>query len=155
MRADEVAGKIESLVGPALEEEALEVWGVEYKQGPNRDLVRIFIDSSAGVDLETCARVSGLIGPLLSDSGLLARAYDLEVSSPGLDRVLFRPRDYQRFLGSKVKVRTSVKIGDRRNFIGNLVDADDEAFTVDCDDGRHTLAYVDVSRANVVADIKF
>lgn len=155
VKTGEVAAEVEKLIRPVLVEEALEVWGVEYKKGTGRGFLRVYIDSEKGVDVDTCAHVSGVIGRLLGDAGLLDGPYNLEVSSPGIERTLFRPRDYQRFVGSRIRVKTREKIGNRRVFTGELRGAEEKEFTIECEDGVRAIAYTDVAKAKLVVDVKF
>ena len=86
---------------------------------PAAETLRLYIDHPDGVDLALCERVTGELRDLLE-------SYSLEVSSPGIDRPLTKPEHFRRYLGRRVKVRTSEAIDGRRNFTGTLTEADDE-----------------------------
>jgi len=91
---------------------------------PAGDTLRLFIDHPGGVDLALCERVTGHLRDLL-------RTYALEVSSPGLDRPLTKPEHFRRFLGRRVRVRTTEPIEGQRNFTGTLTEADEHRVCVD------------------------
>jgi ribosome maturation factor RimP len=93
--------------------------------------LRLFIDKPGGVSHEDCANVSREVGTILDvEDAVPGSSYLLEVSSPGLDRKLTKPAEYQRFVGSRVRLQTREPIDGRREFDGRL-----EAFN----DGRLTL----------------
>ncbi len=124
-------GPVRQVVERVAASSGLEVVEVEMRgTGGNRRL-RIFIDKPGGVTHEDCAQLSREVGTILDVEDLVAGgSYVLEVSSPGLDRKLSRPADYQRFLGSRVKLTTRNPVNGQRHFVGWLV-----AFQ----DGRVTL----------------
>ncbi len=112
---------------------------------PAAEKLRIYIDHPGGVDLGLCERVTGELRDLLE-------SYALEVSSPGIDRPLTKPEHFQRFLGSKVKVRTEEAIAGRRNFTGTLKDADDEAVALDADGTEVRIPLAGIRRSNLIPD---
>jgi ribosome maturation factor RimP len=122
---------------PRLELIALE------KAGP--EALRIYIDHPDGVDLELCERVSHRLRDL-SDR------WALEVSSPGLDRPLTKPAHYQRFLGSRVRVRTREAVEGRKSFTGRLEAADEHAVSVSDEQGSHAIPLAVVHRSNLVPE---
>lgn len=113
--------EIEKLVEALLEQESAELVDLRFaKEGP-KWVLRVFIDKQPqGVTLDDCAYFSDRIGSLLDAENAIERAYVLEVSSPGLDRVVKKPRDYQRFAGKKVKIRLKVPENGQRNYNGTL-----------------------------------
>ncbi len=107
--------------------------------------LRLFIDHPKGVDLALCERVTRNLGDLLED-------YSLEVSSPGPERPLVKPDHFRRFIGRRVKVRTTAEHDGRHSFTGELVDASDAAVTVAVDDGIVSFSYGDINRSNLVEE---
>ncbi|MGH9442721.1 MAG: ribosome maturation factor RimP, partial [Thermoanaerobaculia bacterium] len=87
--------------------------------------LRLVLDKPAGVTLEDCEKVSRDVSPLLDAEAKIPNAYTLEVSSPGLDRKLYSIEDARKFIGRRVRVRTSAPVGGSRNFRGKLAAADD------------------------------
>jgi ribosome maturation factor RimP len=121
-----VMGSVESVrevVGPALTSRGLELWDVEI----TRDVVRILVDRPGGIDLDALTQASGVISPLLDQNPVLAPGgrYQLEVSSPGIERTLRTPDQFRRYLGSEITVKTSVPVSGARRHRGTLVAADD------------------------------
>lgn len=115
------ARDIETLLTPLVEQESAEIVDLRYaKEGP-RWVLRVYLDKEGGITLDDCAHFSERIGSFLDSSKAIERSYVLEVSSPGLDRVLRKERDFQRFAGKKVKVRLKAPENGQRNFYGTLV----------------------------------
>ena len=115
------------LITPILEDLGFELVDLENKR-EGRDLfLRIFVDKEDGVNLDDCAAISREVGALLEVENTIADAYRLEVSSAGMDRVLKRPADFERFAGERVKVKSKDAIDpdgrghNRKTFIGELV----------------------------------
>jgi ribosome maturation factor RimP len=99
----------------------LEVVEVELRGGGKARMLRIVIDKPAGVTHEDCANLSREVGTILDvEDAVPGGSYTLEVSSPGLDRKLTRPADYERFAGSRVKVTTLKPVNGNRHFEGRL-----------------------------------
>jgi len=116
-----VASKIEEIAGRVAGSEGLEVVEVEVKGGGNNRFVRISIDKPEGVTHADCELVSQQVGTILDVEEVVPGGrYTLEVSSPGVERKLLKPADYQRFQGKKVKITLRTAIDGRRNFEGTL-----------------------------------
>lgn len=130
--------EVEQLLGGA--EPSVEVLALE-RSGPEG--LRLFIDSPDGVDLGLCERVTGHLRDLLEE-------WSLEVSSPGPERPLSKPEHFRRFIGRKVRVRTSEEIGGRRSFTGTLADAGDSEVAVEAPEGRVEIPLVAVHRSNLL-----
>ena len=110
------------------------------------ETLRIYIDHPDGVDLALCEQVTNHLRDLLS-------RYSLEVSSPGLDRPLTKPEHFRRFLGRRVRVRTSEAVGGRRNFTGTIAGADDDAVRVEDGDEAVEIPLAAVRRSNLVPEL--
>jgi ribosome maturation factor RimP len=118
----------------------LEVVEVEFRGGGKSRMLRIFIDKPGGVTHQDCADLSRELGTILDvEEAIPGRSYVLEVSSPGLDRALRRPADFERFVGSRVKLTTREPIAGNRFFEGRL-----ETFQ----DGRLTLNLAEARKKN-------
>jgi ribosome maturation factor RimP len=118
---------IQELIEPAISAEKMEVVEVECLKMKTRWLVRIYIDKEGGVTLDDCRNISRLAGDILDVHEIPPGPYTLEVSSPGLDRPLTRDKDFARFTGEKIAVKTKEKIEGSRNFRGILVGYEEEA----------------------------
>ncbi|PIE01617.1 MAG: ribosome maturation factor RimP [Thiothrix nivea] len=131
-----------------------ELWGYEYRAYGESALLRIFIDAEAGVTVDDCGRVSQQIGAVLDVEDLIPVAYMLEVSSPGVDRVLFTPEHYQRYIGETVKVRTHLPVDGRRNFVGTLQAADDSVITLQVDNQQFEIPHDRIDRGRLRFEMK-
>lgn len=100
---DERVSRIEEVVEPVLRDHGLELVDLEWRGHRPRAVVRLFVDKPSGVAIRDCERVSREVGDVLDASGLIADAYDLEVSSPGLDRQLRTEREFQWAVGKPVR----------------------------------------------------
>jgi len=119
--------------------------------GPrNNFALRIYIDKPGGVTHEDCESVSNQVGTLLDVEDLIAHRYILEVSSPGIERGLYKPSDYERFSGSRIKLKTSEPIDGQRNFRGKLLGVNDDKISFDADGrGRLEIPYEQIVKANI------
>ena len=115
---------------------------------PAAETLRLYIDHPDGVDLSLCERVTLELRDLLESWGL-------EVSSPGADRPLTKPEHFRRFLGRKVKVRTTDPIAGRRNFTGTLAAVDEDVVCVLADDGAVRIPLAGIRRSNLVPEFDF
>src|SRR5690242_8082558 len=109
----------------------LEVVEVELRGGGKARMLRIVIDKPAGVTHEDSANLSREVGTILDVEDAIPGSYTLEVSSPGLDRKLFRPADYERFTGSRVKLTTQQPVNGNRHFEGRLESFQQGRLTLD------------------------
>jgi len=113
--------------------------------------MRVFIDKADGVDVEDCAKVSNHLTRLLTVEGV---DYDrLEVSSPGLDRPLKRPRDFARFLGERAQIKIRLPLNGRRRFIGKLHNVGEIGIELDVDGELMSIAFSDIDKARLVPNI--
>ena len=97
-----------------------ELWGVEYYPKGKASVLRIYIDNESGITLDDCTRVSGQLAGVLDVHDPIRGQYELEVSSPGLDRPLFTLEQFARYQGFQVKLRLRTKLEGRKNFTGRI-----------------------------------
>ena len=114
------AGRIEELVAPLLTQEAAELVDLEFFRESGRQILRFYLDKEGGITLDDCEHLSNRIGALLDEADAVQGSYVLEVSSPGLDRIIKKEKDFIRFAGKAVQVRLKVAENGRRNFKGLL-----------------------------------
>lgn len=113
-------------------------------------VLRLTVDRHGGIDLEALSSASQAISPALESLSGLDGSYALEVSSPGLERVLARPDEFQRFVGTVVSVKTLPPIDGSRRHRGLLTSADEEGITLEVDGSLRRLAYLDIAQARTV-----
>ena len=128
--------------------------GCEFQQQPRQSLLRVYVDDAQGISLDSCAKISRQIGSVLDVEDVMRGAYHLEVSSPGLDRPLFKIEDYREFIGKTVKLKSRLPIEGRRNFKGVLQAVDDhDCIILELEEGNKvSLAFDEVERAKLVPE---
>lgn len=136
MKKQTVSARVEEMITPFILQKDLELVDVEYEKEENNWYLRIFIDKPGGVQLEDCEKVSSFASAELEGADFISQRYFLEVSSPGVERPLKKPKDFVRFRGSTIKVRTKSKIEGSRNFQGVLADYVDDLVVLETTDGR-------------------
>ena len=145
---------LRALLEPAVAAVGCEFVGVEYRPNGNQSLLRVYIDKPEGVTLEDCSAVSYQVSGVLDVEDPIPGHYTLEVSSPGLDRPLFQARDFERFAGHEVKIRTRFPLDGQRNFRGSLQGLQDEQVVIDQQDGRRISLPLDqIEQARLVPDL--
>jgi ribosome maturation factor RimP len=119
--------------------------------GPRNNFVlRIYIDKPGGVSHSDCEVVSNQVEILLDVADLIANRYILEVSSPGIERGLFKRADYERFAGSRIKLKASEPIDGQRNFRGKLIGLVGDSIRLDADQrGQIDIPYENIVKANI------
>lgn len=149
MTGDELA----KLLEPTVERLGYELADLEVRLGGKGGLVRVFIDKPDGIDLDDCEKVSLAVSALLDVEDPVPGNYNLEVSSPGLDRKLTKVEHFQRFVGETVKVQMRFPIAGRRRFRGTLVSSDDENIVVEVDGESHSLPLKTIDTARLVPEV--
>lgn len=145
----DVIETIMRLLDPILDGRGLELVDVEYAGGGRGKILRIFIDKENGVTIEDCADISRELGVLLDMHDVIPYSYTLEVSSPGLNRALKNSRDFIRFKGKKIKIKTKESLYQRRVFIGHLIDFCDDIASIEIGDQTFHIPFYDIEKANL------
>jgi ribosome maturation factor RimP len=125
-----LAEAIETVVQPAVRAHGLTLVDLDVRGGGRRAVVRIFVDKPGGVTIEDCRRLSDEVGDLIDVANLLAASYDLEVSSPGLDRELRSDREFRWATGKLLRLWTREPVDGRRELVGRLEAVDAAALTL-------------------------
>ena len=107
-------------------------------------------DDENGIDLDDCELISRALSDILEEKDPIAQAYRLEVSSPGIERPLKRTKDFQRFAGEKVQVRTFSEVEGKKQFIGILGETTEEAVLLDVEGTIISIPRKKISKANLV-----
>lgn len=139
------------MLTPAVEALGFELLGVEYLSAGKHSTLRVYIDSPAGITVDDCADVSRQVSAVLDVEDPIRTEYNLEVSSPGVERPLFKPHHYQAVVGQEISVRTNLPIEGRRKFKGLLDSADDQQITMIVDGKPVPLMIDNIEKANLVA----
>ena len=145
----EVIRRLWETLEPHLEEQGYELVEVRFGQEGRRFALRIFVDRANGITLDDCAEVSQLLSPLLDGSDLIEGSYALEVSSPGFDRPVRKPADFERFVGEMIRVRTAAPVAGRKNFKGRLTGYAEGSITMECQGESDVICLENIERANL------
>ncbi len=148
-----MATKTEQLVEllePVVTGMAYEFWGIEFIAQGKHSVLRVFIDAEKGIDVDDCAEVSRQISSVLDVEDPITTEYNLEVSSPGMDRPLFKLAQYEKFVGHQVQLRLRVPFEGRRRFTGLLKGVEGEDVVVEVDNEEYLLPIDAIDKANVV-----
>jgi ribosome maturation factor RimP len=141
------------LLEPAIADLGLELVGIEFGPGAGGSLLRVYIDESErGVTIDDCERVSREISALLDVNDPVAGRYTLEVSSPGLERPLFTPEHFARFLGAAVKVVVNLPIDGRRRFQGPIESVEGDRITLMQDGAPVAIVHANIAKAHLAPD---
>lgn len=124
------AKEIETLITPVIEQEGGELVDLQWRREGHQWVLRLFLDKPNGISLDDCAYFSDRVGALLDDANAIEQSYVLEISSPGLDRVVKKDKDFERFAGKPVKVRIKIAENGQRRFAGILKGLRDGAVAV-------------------------
>ena len=144
--------ELQKLIEPTIERLGYELTDLEVRLSGQGGLLRLTIDKPNGIDLDDCEKVSHAVSALLDVEDPVPGNYNLEVSSPGLDRKLTKVAHFQRFEGETLKVSMRFPIEGRRRFRGTLVSSDDENIVVEVDGESHSLPLTMIDTARLVPD---
>jgi ribosome maturation factor RimP len=148
----ELTHQLESMLRPAIAEVALELWGLELVRSGGHALLRVYVERpDMRVTVDDCARASRVIGPILDQADPIPENYDLEVSSPGLDRPLYTLEHFARFVGEEVKLETHLPKANRKRYRGRIT-AVDALITLQVDQQQFQFAMAEISKARIVPD---
>src|ERR1035437_5380979 len=114
------AKEIETLITPIVDQEGGEIVDLQWRREGHQWVLRLFIDKPNGITLDDCAHFSDRVGAFLDEKNAIDQSYVLEVSSPGLDRVVKKDKDFEKFAGKAVKVRIKIAEDGQRRFSGTL-----------------------------------
>ena len=143
--------KLTDMLRPAVEETGKELLGLEFISAGNNSVLRLFIDHENGINVDDCAEVSRQVGAILDVEDPISSEYNLEVSSPGIDKPLFEMAHFQSVIGETVNVKLSMPLNGRRKFKGTLVAIENDTLIVEVDGIEHELIINNVDKANLVA----
>jgi ribosome maturation factor RimP len=142
--------RTEGLVQRVVEAEELELVHVEFVGEGRQATLRIYIDKPGSVNLTDCQKVSKHVSLLLDVEDFIPHHYVLEVSSPGLERPLFKEQDFQRFKGREARVMTIEAIESRRKFTGFIQEFGGGVLHLACDDRTYCIPFDKIRKAHLV-----
>ncbi len=146
----DIIKQVEALAEPLCDSEGLELVHVEYQRESAGRILRLYIDRAGGVALDDCVNVSRQLNDLLDvyldDIG----SYNLEVTSPGPERPLSKPQDYERFKGRRAKIKTWQPVNDQKNFTGIILGAAADQIKLSSNEKTVVIPYGNISKARLV-----
>jgi ribosome maturation factor RimP len=154
MASSSVEDRVRAIAERVAIDHGLELVHAEVAGPDNKPIVRIFIDKPNGVTHQDCSEVSLYVGTVLDVEDFIHASYTLEVSSPGIERGLYKRQDYERFAGTLAKMRTRKPINGQRNFRGRLLGLDGEdVLFEDRTSGRVKVPFEYIVKANLEMDV--
>jgi ribosome maturation factor RimP len=138
------------LLTPVVEALGCELWGLEYFSQGRHSTLRLFIESPNGVGLEECEKVSRQVSSVMDVEDPIVGEYTLEVSSPGLDRPLYKLEQFVRYVGEQLNVKLRSAFDGRRNFSGLLQGVENEEIILLVDGNEYLLPIELIEKANIV-----
>ncbi len=146
--------RLESLFEPVVSGLGYEFVGVEYLAQGTRSMLRVYIDAENGINVDDCAAVSHQISGVLDvEDPIVAQEYVLEVSSPGLDRLLFKLADYKKFENRVVDIKLAIPLHGRRRFKGIISSSDKENIILKVDSKDFELPFIQIEKARLVPEL--
>ncbi|NBS26819.1 MAG: ribosome maturation factor RimP [Gammaproteobacteria bacterium] len=141
--------ELSEMLVPAISALGYTLWGIEYVPQGKNSLLRVYLDKEGGIDIEDCARASRQISSILDVEDPISGEYTLEVSSPGVDRVLFNLDQLREYLGWHVQLRLTENFENRRKFAGQLKAIVDDEIVLIIGDEEYTIPYELIEKANL------
>ncbi|MDD3448961.1 MAG: ribosome maturation factor RimP [Gammaproteobacteria bacterium] len=146
------ASELQRIIEPTVTAMGYELLGIEHLSQGRRSLVRIYIDSEQGITLDDCEAVSHQVSGMLDVEDPIRGQYALEISSPGLDRPLFKREHYERYVGNRVRIRMALPIEGRRKFSGALAGVRGDKVIVIDEEVEYELPLSGIDKANLVPE---
>ena len=144
-----VIKQVEAIVLPVIQELGLELVEVQFRREQSGWVLRLIIDKQDGVSLDDCVAVSREVGQLLDIDDFIEQSYNLEVSSPGLERPLKSMADFQRFMGRKARIKTIEPIDGEQVFIGRISQVEGESIVLVVGRKEKTIPFSQVAKARL------
>jgi len=145
--------QLNELLGPVVSGLGYELWELEYAPRASGGLLRLYIDSPEGISLDDCERVSRAVSVALDSADPIPGSYTLEVSSPGLDRVLRTPAHFERFAGERVRVEMTHPVDGRKRFSGQLTAVTEREITLNVDGSTVRLLIGEIHKARLAPNM--
>lgn len=141
--------EIERLLAPTIEDMGYELWGFDYLSQGKHTLLRIYIDKESGIGIEDCEKVSRQVSALLDVEDPISGNYNLEVSSPGIPRPLFKAKQYVRYLGEGVHIKLFKPVDGRRKFKGKIISANESTVMLEVEGLPQEFSFSNIVKANL------
>jgi len=154
MKIEELQDKVTEMIEPVINDLGIDLVDIDLKKMGSKALLRIYIETDAGVTIDDCEQVSREVSATLDVEDPIPYAYVLEVSSPGLERPLKKPADFIRFKGNMVRVVTLEAIDKQTFFVGTLAEATDHEIVLNLPkDKEITITYDNISSSRLEVEV--
>lgn len=144
--------RLNAMIQPLVEDLGYEFVGLEYSANPKNSALVLYIDRPEGIRVEDCETVSREVAALLDVENPIQGHYNLEVSSPGLDRPLFTLEQFERFSGERVQLTAFAPVDGRRRFKGRILGAAEGTVRLEQDGAEVSLEFGNIAKARLVPD---
>ena len=148
-----VLAKLYEILTPVVEDCGCTLYGIDLIKSTSSTTLRVYVDAKGGVTMDMCALATRRVSATLDAEDVFASRYLLEVSSPGVNRKFFNIEQMIPYIGSMIKVKSSIGIEGRKNFAGELVKVGDSSFSMQIDDSQVEFNFSDVAKANVASTL--
>jgi ribosome maturation factor RimP len=148
----EILDRVRAMVDPILLSEGMELIDIEYRRESKGWVLRLYLDKEGGVTLDDCTQVSQEVGRGLDVEDFIQTPYTLEVSSPGLTRLLKTEKDFMKYRHRLIRVKTIDPIQNRRQFKGKLLGVSEKRIEIEVDGGVFQIPLSNVAKANLEID---
>ncbi|WP_025819334.1 ribosome maturation factor RimP [Shewanella marina] len=143
--------KLEQMLRVPVEALGYQMWGIEYIQAGKHSILRLYIDSDNGINIEDCAETSRQVSAVLDVEDPISTEFTLEVSSPGVDRPLFNAEQYAKYIGEDVKLQLTMPVAGSRNLKGAVSKVEGQMLSVVVDGNELVVALDNIRKGNVIA----
>ncbi len=147
--------KLKTLLEPVILRKNMELVDLEWRRERTGWVLRLFIDKPGGVTIGDCTKISELVGKILDKENLIHHSYNLEVSSPGIERALVKKEDYERFKGEKVKIILKNPISGRKSFTGILLGVKENLVKIRVEEKDLEILLDNIKKAHLKPEISF
>lgn len=153
--AEDIKEKIWELIEIPIIKKHYELVDLEWRREPTGWVLRLYIDKPGGVTIEDCAKVSEMVGKILDKADLIHHPYNLEVSSPGIDRPLKTKEHFERFKGEKAKITVKNPIEGKKNFVGTILGFKGDMLELEIEGKIVEIAFNNIKKAQLKGEISF
>lgn len=147
-----IRNEIEAMLMPLVEDLGYEFWGCEYLSQGKHSLLRIYIDTEDGINVEDCERVSKQISAYLDVEDPIPGNYSLEISSPGIPRPLFYKEQYKRYLGQDVQIKLFKPVNGSRKLKGTILDVSEDVLILQMGEEKIEIPFSHIVKANLIGE---
>lgn len=152
---EDLKEKIKNLVEIPLLKKGVEIVDLEWRRERSGWVLRIYIDKPGGVTIGDCAKVSEFVGKILDKEDLIHHPYNLEISSPGIERPLKTKEHFERFRGERVKIVLKNPLSGRRNFVGINLGIEGDLLRLEAEGKIWEIPFSEIKKANLQPEINF